>query len=160
MAVGDRKPERGGGHGLREGVSADCTTCPWADTTNHQFYAFRPESQALFQEWMTEIPNEVRSVRAFNGKSYPQDAGKTVASVALCSSGRGGRFEGTKLQASCARLGDYLRSTPTGCILRVDMAAGWAGLIVERRQQQLPESFTRRDIQRKGWASLGDRDAV
>ena len=39
------------------------------------------------------------------------------------------------------------------------MAEDGARLIIERRHQ-LPEQFTPRDVQRKAWASLGDRDAV
>jgi hypothetical protein len=39
------------------------------------------------------------------------------------------------------------------------MAENGARLIVERRSQ-LPECFTARDVQRKAWAGLADRDTV
>src|SRR3979411_3037763 len=55
---------------------------------------------------------------------------------------------------------DYLRSHfarlySAGSV----MAENGARLIIERRAQ-LPESFTARDVQRRAWAGLADRDTV
>jgi hypothetical protein len=62
--------------------------------------------------------------------------------------------EGAMLQALSRA--DYLKSH----VQRL-YAAGEEGarLIVERRQQ-LPDQFALRDVQRKAWATLADRDAV
>jgi len=85
-----------------------------------------------------------------------------VASLALLFElADGGRFEVNEA-ATHRALGwaDYLRSHANRLYSAGEtMAADGARHIVERRHQ-LPESFTLRDIQRKGWASLGDRDAV
>jgi hypothetical protein len=87
---------------------------------------------------------------------------KTVAALALLFELiDGGRFEVNEL-ATRRALGwaDYLLSHANRLYSAGEtMAADGARLIVERRHQ-LPQAFTPRDIRRKGWASLGDQDAV
>jgi hypothetical protein len=133
------------------------------DTDKPAVLRFAPESQALFQEWMTEIQIEARSGSLPSTlESHILKMPKTVASLALLFElADGGRFEVNEA-AMLRALGwaDYLRSHASRLYSAGEtMAADGARLIVERRHQ-LPESFTPRDIQRKGWASLGDRDAV
>src|SRR5260370_38836138 len=87
---------------------------------------------------------------------------KTVVSLALLFElADGGRFEVNEVAMRRA-LGwaDYLRSHANRLFSAGEtMAENGAKLIIERRHQ-LPEPFTPRDVQRKGWASLSDRDAV
>jgi hypothetical protein len=133
------------------------------DTNKPAILRFSPVSQALFQQWMTEIQTEARSGSLPPTlESHILKMPKTVATLALLFElADGGRFEVNEAAARRA-LGwaDYLRSHANRLYSAGEtMAADGARLIVERRHQ-LPEAFTLRDIQRKGWASLGDRDAV
>lgn len=133
------------------------------DTYKPAILRFSPESQALFQQWMTEIQVEARSGSLPSTlESHILKMPKTVATLALlCELVDGGRFEVNEVAMRRA-LGwaDYLRSHANRLYSAGEtMAADGARLILERRRQ-LPEPFTARDIQRKGWASLGDKDAV
>jgi hypothetical protein len=87
---------------------------------------------------------------------------KTVAALALIfelvDGGRGAI--GPIAAGRALEWADYLRSHAirlysAGSV----MAENGARLIIERRAQ-LPESFTARDVQRRAWAGLADRDAV
>ncbi|WP_409364067.1 YfjI family protein [Bradyrhizobium liaoningense] len=133
------------------------------DTNQPAMLRFSPESQALFQQWMTEIQVEARSGSLPSTlESHILKMPKTVATLALLFElVDGGRFEVNEVAMRRA-LGwaDYLRSHANRLYSAGEtMAADGARLILERRRQ-LPEPFTARDIQRKGWASLGDKDAV
>jgi Protein of unknown function (DUF3987) len=133
------------------------------DTHKPAILRLSPESQAMFQEWVTEIQIDARSgLLPSTLESHILKMPKTVASLALlCELADGGRFEVNE-PAMLRALGwaDYLRSHANRLYSAGEtMAADGARLIAQRRHQ-LPESFTLRDIQRKGWASLGDRDAV
>ena len=87
---------------------------------------------------------------------------KTVASLALLFELiDGGRSEvGEDATRRALGWADYLRSHANRVYASGEtMAEDGARMILERRHQ-LPPQFTPRDIHRKGWASLGDREAV
>jgi hypothetical protein len=158
----DRKPNAAA-RLTYEKVFRDLYNLPMGDTDKPAILRFSPESQALFQEWMTEIQIEARSGSLPSTlESHILKMPKTVASLALLFElADGGRFEVNET-AMLRALGwaDYPRSHANRLYSAGEtMAADGARLIVERRHQ-LPKTFTVRDIQRKGWASLGDRDAV
>lgn len=124
---------------------------------------FSAAAQAMFQEWMTEIQTEARS-----GKLSPVleahllKMPKTVASLALIFELiDGGRFEvGENSTLRALAWADYLRSHANRLYSSGNtVIEDGARLIIERRDQ-LPQQFTAREIQRKGWAGLTDRDAV
>ena len=124
---------------------------------------FSPASQVLFREWMTEIQADARGGSLPSTlESHILKMPKTIASLALLFELiDGGRSEVNEI-ATRRALGwaDYLRSHANRLYASGGtMAEDGARLIVERRRQ-LPPQFTPRDIQRKAWASLGDRDAV
>jgi Protein of unknown function (DUF3987) len=124
---------------------------------------FSPESQALFQEWMTEIQTEARSGSLSSTmESHVLKMPKTVASLALLFELiNGGRFEVNEAAMRRA-LGwaDYLRSHANRLYSAGEtMAEDGARLIIYRRSQ-LPAQFTARAVHQKGWAGLGDRDTV
>jgi hypothetical protein len=124
---------------------------------------FSPAAQDLFREWMEEIQTEARSGKLSSTlESHILKMPKTVASLALLFEMiEGSHFEVGEMSIRRA-LGwaDYLRSHANRLYSSGDtMAEDGARLIIERRRQ-LPDQFTVRDVQRKAWASLGDRDAV
>jgi len=124
---------------------------------------FSTASQVLFREWMTEMQAEARGGSLSSTlESHLLKMPKTIASLALLFELiDGGRSEVNEA-ATRRALGwaDYLRSHANRLYASGQtMAEDGARLIVERRRQ-LPEQFTLRDIHRKAWASLGDRDAV
>jgi hypothetical protein len=146
-----------------EKVFRDLYNLSMGDTGKPAILRFSPASQTLFQEWTTEIHVEAHSGSLSSAlESHILKMPKVVASLALLFElADGGRFEVNEA-AMLRALGwaDYLRSHANRLYSAGEtMAADGARLIVERRHQ-LPESFTLRDIQRKGWASLADRDAV
>lgn len=146
-----------------EKVFRDLYDFSTGDTHKPAIFCFSPQSQALFQQWMIEIQAEARSGSLPSTlESHVLKMPKTVASLALLFElVDGGRFEVNEAAMGRA-LGwaDYLRSHATRLYSAGEtMAENGARLIIDRRQQ-LPEPFTPRDIQRKGWASLSERDAV
>jgi hypothetical protein len=112
---------------------------------------------------MTEIQTKARSGKLPSMlESHLLKMPKTVAALALVFElSDGGR--GTVGSVAIARAldwADYLfshaiRLYSAGSVL----AENGTRLLIERRAQ-LPETFTARDVQRKVWAGLGDRDAV
>jgi len=87
---------------------------------------------------------------------------KTVAALALIFElVDGGRDAiGSVATARALDWADYLRSHAARLYSAGSvMAENGARLIIERRAQ-LPESFTPRDVQRRAWAGLADREAV
>jgi hypothetical protein len=146
-----------------EKVFRDLFDLSMGDTDKPAILRFSPQSQALFEQWMTEIQAEARSGSLPSTlESHVLKMPKTVAALALLFElADGGRFEVNEVAMRRA-LGwaDYLRSHANRLYSAGEtMAENGARLIIERRHQ-LPEPFTPRDIQRKGWASLNDRDAV
>jgi hypothetical protein len=146
-----------------EKVFRDLYDLPMGDTNKPAILHFSPESQVLFQEWMTEIQIKARAGSLPSTlESHMLKLPKTVATLALLFELiDGGRFEVNEL-ATRRALGwaDYLISHANRLYSAGEnMAADGARLIVERRHQ-LPQAFTLRDIRRKGWAALDDQDAV
>jgi hypothetical protein len=146
-----------------EKVFRDLYGLAMGDTNKPAILHFSAESQALFQQWMTEIQIKARSgSQPSTLESHMLKIPKTVSTLALLFELiEGGRFEVNELAMRRA-LGwaDYLLSHANRLYSAGEtMAADGARLIMQRRHQ-LPDSFTPRDIQRKGWASLGDRESV
>lgn len=126
---------------------------------------FTPEAQDLFREWMTEIQGQARSGQmATTMESHVLKMPKTVASLALIFEliDNHDRATAVGIEATARALewADYLRSHATRLYAAGQtMTEDGARLIVERRAQ-LPDPFTARDIQRRAWSGLGERDAV
>lgn len=158
----DRKPDTKA-HLAYEKVFRDLYDLAMGDTHKPAILRFSAESQALFEQWMTENQTKARSGSLTSTlESHMLKLPKTVATLALLFELiEGGRFEVNDLAMRRA-LGwsEYLLSHANRLYSAGEtMAADGARLIVERRHQ-LPEAFTARHIRRKGWASLGDQDAV
>lgn len=124
---------------------------------------FSTTAQALFREWMTEIQTEARSGKLSPVlESHLLKMPKTVASLALIFElVDGGRSEvGERSVGRALAWAEYLRSHADRLYSSSNtMIEDGARLILERRSQ-LPEEFTQRDIYRKAWAGLADRELV
>jgi hypothetical protein len=146
-----------------EKVFRDLYDVPMGDTDKPAVLQFSTESQELFRQWMTEIQTEARSGSLSSTmESHILKMPKTVASLALLFELiDGGRSEVNETAMRRA-LGwaDYLRSHANRLYASGQtVAEDGARLIIERRRQ-LPEYFTARDVYKKDWAGLGDRDIV
>ena len=158
----DRKPDATA-RAAYENVFRNLYDLSMGNTHKPAVLRFSPESQALFEKWMTETQERAASGSLSSTReSHLLKLPRTVAALALSFELiDGGRFEVNELSLQRA-LGwaDYLLSHANRLYSAGEtMAADGARLIVERRHQ-LPEPFTARDIRRKGWASLGDQDTV
>ena len=124
---------------------------------------FVPAAQVMFQEWMTDVQTEARKGGLPSAlESHILKMPKTATGLALLFELVEGGREAVGEIATRRALGwaEYLRSHATRIYAAGEtMAEEGAGLIVARRKQ-LPTQFTSRDIQRKGWAGLGEHAAV
>jgi len=124
---------------------------------------FTAEAQRLFRAWMEDVQGEARSGNLSPSlESHLLKMPKTVAGLALLFELVEGGRVAVGEDATHRALGwaEYLRSHAARLYSAGEvMAEDGARLILERRAQ-LPEPFTARDIHRRKWAGLSDRDAV
>ena len=158
----DRKPNALARE-MFEGVFRKMRDIPAAREGKPIVLCFTDAAQDYFREWMTEIQTEARSgALSSTLESHLLKMPKTVASLALLLALVDGGVNVVGSVATLRALGwaDYLRSHANRLYAAGQtMAEDGARLVVERRKQ-LPETFTARDIQRKAWSGLTDRDAV
>jgi hypothetical protein len=124
---------------------------------------FSPESQDLFRQWMTEIHTEARSGELPSTlASHLLKMPKTIATLALLFELiDGGHFEVTKDATRRALAwADYLLSHANRLYSSGEAIAEDGARLILSRRSQLSEPFTAREVQRKGWTSLCDKDAV
>ena len=127
-------------------------------------FSFSASSQELFKTWVMEIQTEARGGRLPSTlESHLLKMPKTVASLALIfelvAGGRDG-VVGDEATARALDWADYLKAHAARLYAAGSVSIeNGARLIIERRAQ-LSEPFTAREVQRKAWAGLVDRDAV
>jgi hypothetical protein len=124
---------------------------------------FASEAQDMFRAWMIEIQLEARSGDLASPlESHILKLPKTVASIALIFElVDGGRVAVGELSlARALEWADYLRSHADRLYAAGDTVAENGAKLIVGRRRQLPERFTVRDVQRKAWAGLADRNAV
>ncbi len=126
-------------------------------------FVFADNAQELFRTWMQEIQTEARSGRLPGSlESHLLKMPKTVCSLALIFHLVEGGDGPVSAEATARALdwADYLRSHANRLYSSgsTQIEQG-ARLIIERRDQ-LPDHFTARDVQRKSWAGIADKDAV
>jgi hypothetical protein len=130
---------------------------------DHLILRFSEEAQFLFREWMVDLQTKARgNTLSSIVESHMLKLPKTIASLALLfeviEDGRDA--VGKAATERALRWSPYLQSHAKRLYAAADvMTENGAKLIVERRSQ-LPSPFTARDVQRKGWAGLADRDLV
>ncbi|MCD4512791.1 DUF3987 domain-containing protein [Brucella pseudogrignonensis] len=159
----DRYPDQSAREAY-EAVIRDLHELELGSPNNPAIFRLSPQAQRMFQQWMEEIQTEAR-----NGKlptvleSHVLKMPKTVTSLALIFElVEGGRSEiGTDAMALALGWADYLRSHANrlysaGSAIVVEDGAR----LILKRRDMLPDKFTIRDIHRKHWAGLIDREAV
>lgn len=124
---------------------------------------FSEAAQPLFIEWMNEMQTEARS-----GEVHPVMAAhlvkmpKTVAALSLIfeliESGEAAISE--QSLAMALEFADYLKSHAHRLYSIVDNGAIQGAKMMLKRQDKLPSPFTPREVQRKGWAGLTEREQV
>jgi hypothetical protein len=126
-------------------------------------FHFEEWAQNAFVKWFTAINNNARNAGLSSAlESHLLKMPKTIATLAvLFELIDGGRFEvHGKAVTMALEWASYLVSHAHRLYAAGNtLAEDGARLIVERRRQ-LPTEFTARDVQRKAWATLGDKDAV
>ncbi|MBN9440704.1 YfjI family protein [Bosea sp. (in: a-proteobacteria)] len=145
-------------------IFRDVRDMPSAADGEPRIMRFAPEAQDAFREWMESIQKEARSKTLPSAlESHILKLPKTVASLALIFDlieGDGDDLIGDTAILRALSWADYLRTHANRLYAAGQtMAEEGARQIVERRRQ-LPELFTARDVHRKQWGGLTDRDAV
>jgi len=126
-------------------------------------FGFSSQAQEMFREWMTEIQTEARSGNLSSMlESHLLKMPKTVASLALLFHLVDGGRDAIGAEATARALdwADYLRSHAKRLYSAGGVTAETGARLIIERRAQLPEQFTARDVQRKAWAGLADRDTV
>ncbi|WP_246789581.1 YfjI family protein, partial [Bartonella vinsonii] len=124
---------------------------------------FSPKAQELFREWMEKLHRKAKESKvsgAFQAHLFKMP--KTIPSLALIFElVEGGRSEITFSSLSMAlRWEKYLLSHAKRLYAAGDtLAAEHAKLIVERCDS-LPDVFTARDVYKRDWKCLKDKEAV
>jgi len=134
-----------------------------ARLTAPAIFGFSDEAQELFREWITELQTSARSGKHPPAlESHMLKMPKTIASLALIFElVDGGR--GTVGVAAAARAfgwADYLLTHATRLYTSGSVLAENGARLIVARRKHLPVPFTGRDVHRKAWAGLTDRDAV
>jgi hypothetical protein len=117
----------------------------------------------MFQEWATEIQTEARGSGVSSAmESHLLKMPKTIAGLALLFELIDGGREAVGERATRRALGwaDYLRSHASRIYAADETMAEEGARLILARRRQLPCPFTGRDIHRRGWAGLGEREAV
>jgi hypothetical protein len=130
---------------------------------DHLILHFSEEAQSLFRQCVIELQTRARG-NMFSAivESHILKLPKTIAGLALLfeivEGGRVAVGRAATERALC--WSSYLQSHANRLYAAADVTTeNGAKLILERRSQ-LPSPFTARDVQRKGWAGLAERDLV
>ena len=135
------------------------------NTDNNEPYSFRftSEAQELFIEWMKEIQAEARSIDNHPAlESHMLKMPQTIAGLALLFEIIDGGRESVGMEATARALdwADYLLSHAKRLYsLAINHSLDGARLILARKDK-LPDSFSARDVQRKGWPGLDSIETV
>jgi len=112
---------------------------------------------------MTEIQTEARGGKLRSSlESHLLKMPKTVCSIALIFhliKGGGGPVS-AEATARALDWADYLRSHASRLYSSGSMQIEQGAQLIIERRAQLPERFTARDVQRKAWAGISEREAV
>jgi hypothetical protein len=158
----DRKPDASARLAYEQ-VFRDLYDLPMGNPEHPVVLRLSKESQALFQEWMTEIQAEARSgTMPPTLESHILKMPKTVVSLALLFELiDGGRSEVNECAMRMA-LGwaEYLRSHANRLYSSGSTVIEDRARLILERCNQLPEEFTARAVHQKDWAGLSDRDVV
>jgi hypothetical protein len=159
----DRSPDTGARIAV-DRIFRDLRDIPALPDGEPRMMRFEPSAQTAFREWMEVMHPEARSgVLPSALESHVLKMPKTIASLALIFDlieGDGDDLIGNTATLRALDWADYLRTHANRLYASGQtMVDEGARLIVDRRSQ-LPELFSARDVQRKQWSNLPDRDTV
>jgi Protein of unknown function (DUF3987) len=134
-----------------------------ATLTAPAVFSFSDEAQELFRKWITELQTSARSGKHPPAlESHMLKMPKTIASLALLfelvNGGRG--TVGAVAAARAFDWADYLLTHATRLYTSGSVLAENGARLILARRKHLPAPFTGRDVHRKAWAGIADRDAV
>ena len=129
------------------------------------FFRFAADAQALFSQWMEGLEAKLRS-----GELEPplmahlaKYRGLVPRLALLCHIANGAHGPVSRAALEMAvRWGDYLESHARRAYGALSLNSASAARSIWRRvaRGDLPQPFTARDIQRKGWSGLAQKDRV
>jgi hypothetical protein len=158
----DRKPDASARLAYEQ-VFRDLYDLPMGTPESPAVLRLSNDSQALFQEWMTEIQSEARSgTMAPTLESHILKMPKTVVSLALLFELiDGGRSEvNERAMRMALAWAEYLRSHANRLYSSGSTVVEDRARLILERCNQLPDEFTARAVHQKDWAGLSDRDVV
>ena len=123
---------------------------------------FDPAAQDTFREWMESIQKEARS-RTLPSALESHILPKTVASLALIfdlMEGDGDDLIGDTAILRALGWADYLRSHANRLYAAGQTRSEEGARLVVERRGFLPDPFTARDLHKKDWTGLTDKEAV
>lgn len=134
------------------------------------FYRFTEEAQLLFIEWYTGFMGERRDVERNSGDSaaisahfgkYPGLVGKLALIIHIADDPDGVAVSARTLRKALGWI-EYLIPHASRIYYAVDHPETVAAelLIARMRRDELPPKFGARDIYRKGWHGLTDKESV
>lgn len=132
-------------------------------TEGHLSYGFSAHAQGLFKAWMIELQTTARGGNLPSTvESHFLKMPKTAASLALIfhliDGGEGP--VGAEATARALDWTEYLMTHARRIYAAGSMMTESAARLIVDRRMQLPLVFSARDIQRKAWAGLADKDSV
>lgn len=145
-------------------IFRDLRDLPALPSGEPRIMRFSPDAQAAFRDWMETIQEEARSKALPSAlESHILKMPKTVASLALIFDlieGDGDDEVGDDAILRALGWADYLRSHANRLYAAGQTHAEEGARMIVDRRAQLPAMFTARDIHRKQWVGLSDREAV
>jgi hypothetical protein len=133
------------------------------DLDEPKYFRFMPESQELFASWMTELQTRTRCSNIHPAlESHMLKMPQTIAGLALLFEliDGNGEYVGVIATQRALKWAEYLLSHANRLYsLGGNQALDGAKLILKRKEQ-LPNPFSLRDIQRKGWTGLDSGEII
>lgn len=124
---------------------------------------FADDAQGTFFEWFTELNTKARAGNIPDAlQSHLLKMPPSIASIALIFHLLEGEGPAVGRASTLRALewADYLESHARRLYALGETATANAARLIQTRRKDLPDRFTARDVQRKGWAGLADREAV
>ncbi len=141
----------------------------FVEETQRPYYRFDEQAQAVFNEWLTELETKLRwdhdePVLIEHLGKYRSLMPTLALLFHVLSLADGQQASQVSLESAqrAAAWCDYLESHARriyGLVTNLTMQAA-SRLAIQIRQQALPNPFTARDVYRKGWSLLDDRQVI
>jgi hypothetical protein len=160
----DQAPDRDALNAYREAFVMVRKTASRFSTGQPCHLRFEPDAQGLFNDWLCALHQRARGDGIEPAlESHMLKMQKTIASLALLFELCGTEDPIGIGEASLRRAlmwAPYLESHAGRVYSAGNLEIDKAAQLILSRRDQLPSPFTHRDVYRKHWSGLSDRDAV